>query len=383
MALRKDGSIQSANLPTKDRLQSNQMEIDYGIYRGLVIRRYFTDDAGNPTFDNKQVTYDVMILGGRKEGQTIPNCKLANSLGGQYNYQERILRPAQNPVFGNGKKALAEQKGDIVYVSFVGKTSNPVIIGLGTHPLDKTTTGATASDGMRMIEEYNGVFREINKDGDLEIVRKGGVYDPVLGYFVPADRSGEEENGRESDEEFQARFRLSDDSMLWEDPNNSMEFLKTDKKLITTVGKGSFPLGDPSYTEEIDGDAEKATITFKSGMVITLDGGSDKVDIVTSGGAQVTVDGSQGSVEAKDNGTGALKIQGSKVGLGAASAELVEEFVNLADKLITLTQSMQVESHLGNLGYPTGVPINAPAYLAVNLQITIIKALLTSIKGGI
>jgi hypothetical protein len=372
MIIRRDGSIRSANLPAKDLLKANLVEIDHNIYRCLITKRYFTDDKKNATFQNKQVTYDAVILGGPKEGQTITNIKLAAHLGGQYNYHERILRPAQDPITGRGAVPLAEQKGDIIYVAFVGKTSNPVIIGLGTHPLDLDTTGATKDDGMRYVEEYNGIFRSINKDGEFEFIRKGGVYNEDKQYFVPADRSEEEQNGSETPEKFQARLKFSDGLMLWEDPVNSSLFDKLNKKHTLIIGKdldaNGAEQGPPAVSQVIDGVAESITITTKSGLVIAIDGQNDKVEITTKGGSLLKVDGTSGEIQLKDNDGAALKLSGGMVGLGSASAELLDLFDQTLDAIIALT----VGTGVG----PSSPPINSA-------QFSSIKSLLGQIKGSI
>lgn len=380
---RADGSIRSSNIPSN--LSASRLEIDYGTYRCMVIESYYIDNDRNVTFSNRQVTYDCLILGGYEDGQIIPNAKLVNYLGGQYNYHERVLRKSEKPFSGEGKVNSSNQKGDIVYVQYVGKTSNPIIIGLGTHFLDKDTTGATKEDGHRWVEEYNGVNTHINRTGEWEFVRKGGVLNTEKGYFIPADRSIEEEDGEASEELFQARLKFSDNIMLWEDPASSIEFKKTEKLLTRTVGRDldaeGNEQGPAAYTEVIDGAAEKATITFKSGLILSIDGVGDKVDIVTKGGASISVDGVTGTIEAKDNGTGKLKISDDKVALGASSAELLEQISASLGKLVTMITSMETETHTGNLGYATSVPINAAAYTTAKTELSTIKGLVDGIKG--
>lgn len=75
--IRSDGSVVSSNLPKNDSA-FNRTDLDYKIYRCMVVEVYYTDDSNNLTYGNPQVTYDCIILGGRNEGQVIPNCKLAS-----------------------------------------------------------------------------------------------------------------------------------------------------------------------------------------------------------------------------------------------------------------------------------------------------------------
>ncbi len=334
--IRRDGSVQSANLPSKNNLMSERENVDHDMYRGMVVEVFFTDNNDNLTFDNKQVTYDVLILGGTKEGTIIPNCKLANFLGGQYNYHERVLRKAENPFNGNTKRRLSEQKGDIVYVLFVGKTSNPVIIGLGTHPLDKTTTGATLSDGPIWVQEFNGINTKIDKNGNYELVKKGGVFNSDKGYFVPADRSTEEENGEATAETFQARVKFSGGIMLWEDPKSSITLDKTNQTYKLLIG-------------------EKNVSLF-------MDGVNDSIKLLTQGTAE-------------------LNLDKGKVALGASGTELLQKISDQLQELITLFTAVSIHTHLGNLGYPTDEPDTRLDWEDAATNLTTIKDDIDGIKG--
>ena len=230
---RADGSILSANFPAYSRLYKNVVDRDYGIYRCMVKTVLFTDDKKNTTFKNKQVTYEVVILGGFNEGQIIPNVKAMNFLGGENNYSERIFRALEKPLAGNNRKVMADQTGDIVYVGFVqGDKTAPIIIGCGTQHLDKDKTGATIADGPRWVEEYNGLKREINKLGELLLTQKTGTLDGVKNIFVPdaADTFEQKES--------------------WE-------------------------------------TGEKHTREFKGGLKVAIDGVADSYKVTTSGGASI------------------------------------------------------------------------------------------------
>lgn len=78
-----------------------------------------------------------------------------------------------------------------------------------------------------------------------------------------------------------------------------------------------------------------------------------------------------------------LKLDQGKVALGGPTAELLDLFDQTLTQLITLTTSMTTETHLGNLGYPTSVPLNAASYLAVMQSLTMIQTLLITIKGSL
>lgn len=321
---RRDGSILSAALMGGQHRKA--VELDFGMYRCMVTKVYYVDDEGNLTFENKQVTYDVLVLGGRKEGQVIPNVKAASLLGGQYNYHERIYRATEFPFSGPTKKPLNEHNGDIVYIQFVnGNTSLPVIIGAGVSTLDKTTTGATKEDGHVFREQYNGIKKSINKEGDLTLERFGGEWDPEAGYFKPAEEAE--------------------------------TIIKLQKE-------------------------EKLTINFKSGMVLSIDGKEDKVTATTGNSDYLELSKDEGVIARTQTGA-TLTLKNGKVALGGPTAELLEEISNSLQELISHMEDLQIETHNGNLGYPTATPLNSASYSATAGALTGIKSLIDGIKGTI
>jgi len=94
-------------------------------------------------------------------------------------------------------------------------------------------------------------------------------------------------------------------------------------------------------------------------------------EVVSAGG--ITLNGSGG----------VLKLANGMVGLGGPAAELLDLMDQLLQQLDTLITQMQIETHTGNLGYPTSPPLNAAAYAAVQSAIAVIKTMLGLIKGGI
>jgi hypothetical protein len=186
--LTSDGSVISANLPTED---NSYQPTDNRLYRGMIIGIHYTDSQKNLTYNsiNPQITYDVVILGGFMEGVILTNCRLSSKYGGCYNYHERVLRKISKQLH---EIPLREQDGDIVLIQYIqGDPDFPQITGCGVSPLDKTKTGATEADGPRLVEQYNGIKKTINKDGEYFLHRKGGIYDAKKGYFIPSDESDE------------------------------------------------------------------------------------------------------------------------------------------------------------------------------------------------
>lgn len=114
----------------------------------------------------------------------------------------------------------------------------------------------------------------------------------------------------------------------------------------------------------------------------------DKIEISALNGIQAstptgtTLSMKNGSVEIAGT-EGKLKLFAGKVGLGGPSAEVLDLFSQTLGLLSTLGTSLSTETHLGNLGYPTSPPLNAASYTQFMAQIEVIKALLTTIKGGI
>ena len=70
------------------------------------------------------------------------------------------------------------------------------------------------------------------------------------------------------------------------------------------------------------------------------------------------------------------------VGLGAASAELldlVDQIIDQIDQTETAIQAITVPTAVG----PSGPPINAASFIAIQSTLATIKGLLGGIKGGI
>ena len=333
--MRNDGSVQSANTPDSRFMSKNKVDRDHAIYRCMISKVNYIDDTGNTTFQNKQVTYNAVIIGGKKEGQEIQNIKSAFDYGGEHNFHEKVWRSIEPNTKGIGEKPIAEQTGDIVFVAFIqGDTSAPVIIGGGTQPLDEDSTGATRADGHRMRSQYNEVFEEINKDGEWEFTRKGGAYDDAKDFFTPQDK----QESPEEEKKFEARFKFSKNQMIWEDPQNSITFLKNEKKYTLQVGESTI-------TEEFDGTAEKTTRTFKSGMKVEMDGKNDKIVATMNGGTTVTFDGKSNKITLDAGGTtieidgnsGKISLLGDFVDIGAAVSDFAVLFSELATAFNTHT----------------------------------------------
>lgn len=351
---RVDGSVQSANVPSYSKLAQTK-KLDHSIYRCMVTNVYYTDDPKNKTFQNKQVTYDVVILGGPREGQFITNVKAMSQLGGEFNYSERVFRKLEAPLSGPGKKPIAEQVGDIVYVGFIqGSTSAAVILGAGTSPLDKTKTGATKADGPRLVHEYNGVFDRIDKNGNLSKWIKGGSFDAERGVFVP----NEEDAKFIVKEEYSAQNETL--TRTYKSGLKVTEDGANDKVSVATKA---------GLKVDTDGKGDKVTITTKGGSVLTVDGTTDKHSLVTAGGVEATLDGSANTLSIKagtteiliDGASGTVSIKGDIVEVGKTPADLAVLFTELATAFASHTHMVS------SVGAPTSPPM-APLPSSVGSQ---------------
>ena len=303
MKHRHDGSIQSSATPTHD---NTGRESDTALYRCMITRVIFVDDPNNITTNsqNSRVLYEAVVLGGFSSGQVIPNCRLSSILGGDFNFYERTLRAASKDV---SKTRLSNNDGDVVYVQFIqGTTGYPVIIALDEGLNTGANTGAVAADGQVLRWQYNGIFTEIDKNGNFTWIRKGGTFDAAKQFFTPA----------------------------------------TVEEIKTKV------------------ESQKITITFKSGMTITLDGEADSATILTAGGA-------------------GIKVVSEKVSIGKSAIELLEQISQQLDKISTFMSGPGAgHDHLGNLGFPTAPPTQASDYSTLGSDLSDIKEKVDEIKGS-
>lgn len=361
MRVRTDGSIQPTATPTPQNIISRK---DYGLYRGMVTVVKYVDDQQNITqnSENPEVLYDVVILGGLKQGQIVSNCRLSSDFGGNFNYYERVL-PASSKRFN--EVPLEQHDGAIVFFEFTqGHSGYPVIVAVdgGTKTVGKT--GATKDEGPILRREYNGVFELIDKFGDYTYIKKNGEINTETGQF---------------------------------EPNTSGFSLETTIKGSVETKKYNTDV----ITEEINGEEEKKILTFKSGLVLIIDGqndnvkiqtnkgtnllvdgSTDKVDVITNGGARAVIDGENDTVQLRDNASGEIKITGETIAIGASTAELLQQISDDIDAVAQWAGSTgAIHTHTGNLGYPTSIPVETAQYIQLQTDLLAIKALVDGIKG--
>ena len=291
-----DGSYQSANTPTYQNIGGYD---DTSVYRCLVTAVKFVDSPDNITQKSPapRVLYDCIVLGGFKAGQPINNCRVMTTVGNNFNYYEKILKPTSKKF---PDERLSEHDGDIVFVQFIqGKSSFPVIIGVDNGIKPNKAFGAKKEDGLRELREFNGIYENIDKDGVHTFKRFGGEYNAETLEFTVAEEA---------------------------------EYTRTIEKeeVVTETFKSGL-------TIKKDGMNDKITQTFKSGLVIETDGTNDKASVTTSGGVSMEVDGKGNKITLTagstvieiDGASGKVSLKGDFVDIGASPTDFAVLFTSL------------------------------------------------------
>lgn len=342
---RNDDSVQSANTPTPKTLEKNKYYQDFNLYKCMITDVFYSNDPRNITrsSQNPEVIYECVVLGGHREGTKFTNVRLLDRFGGDTNYSERVLRKTTKSFTGSLTGLdLREHDGDIVYVQCVnGNPFTPVIIGLGTNLQDRDKTGATLTDGPLNRWEYNGLLFEVNKDGELTIKRKGGLYNPVTGNFTPVD-SGDE------------------------------------AALLFTQNKASLTGGPGGANLTIDGNTDTINITTATGIDVSLDGAGTVSITTPNGTAEVSTSG----VTLLDALGGSLNIAGGKVALGGTGAELLDLFERTLTRVSTVLDNILALTVPTAVG-PSGTPINSALFTLDKTDIEALKVELALIKGSL
>ena len=358
MKHRRDGSVQSGNIPTIDNTFKRNNDT---LYRCMVSVVRFVGDPDNITNNsrNPEVLYDCIIMGGPEAGQVISNCRLGSDLGGNGNYFERVLK-ASTETFG--ETPLEQHDGDVVYVAFnQGHSGYPAIIATSGGTQTAGLIGATAEDGPRSRRQYNGVFEEIGKDGSYIWIQHGGEFNSDSGCF---ESTGESLYSRElSREQVLTEMFLGGLSEVSDGMN--------DTHTRTFAG---------GLTESTDGMNDIKTISLAGGLEIVYDGQSDLASITTSAGATVEIDGqgntisiTAGSTEIILDGNGGLiDLRGSMVNVGQAISDFAVLFTQLLTAFNTHTHPFMDQTAGGpvpNITMPPTAPmLQTVGSLTVGLQ---------------
>ena len=178
---RYDRSIEASSLPTYNNIG---VFTDPKLFRCIVIRKYSPEDAKSTEKQvlNKQVLYDVVILGGVRNGQLISNVRCSYTLGGKNNRTETVLQPCTK--WESIREKPEQGDGDIVYVLFnQGDTSIPVIIAYDKNLQNSYTFEDYLGTGSS--EQIQGIETNHSSEGEFSHIVKGGTKNPTTGEFEP------------------------------------------------------------------------------------------------------------------------------------------------------------------------------------------------------
>lgn len=323
-----DGSVISQFFQTQDKPTSGDDIYDQGlrIIVGQIDKVHYVDDQSNVS--KKYVEYDVSVRDAKGGQSTLRNVRQVNILGGINDQDEMVLEP--NEFASKGKlessNLFMNKNGTTVLVAFIdGSKDKPVIIAALQHP---TKAGAKRADGIRKKGEFRGIQWEINKDGELILT--------YVGSRTPDNKLKRKETGPtviKIDKTGALTIKDNENQMIKMDRVAKNIQITTKENYVITVGK------DMSVT--IKGDSIR-TISGKETDDVTGD------FTKTIGGKEtVTTTGDRVHSAANHTLTGGGNI---KIGSAGASENLV-----LGVQFQTLYNA---HTHIGNLGVPTGVPIN-------------------------
>lgn len=405
----KDGGIIPSHVPIMSEEKAGEQRVSlFGLYRGYIQRAVFPDNSENVT---GQLEYVVNINGQNFSG-VLDGQKRS---GGIFENDRRVRQgvEAVDPAdiglaLGDVNRVPNDKKdGESVWVLFTeGDTDFPVIIGSDEHARVEENPDypkPVTADGKHDRFEFNGLEFQIDKDSNLSITHLGRK--KFVGGLTPVIENPEATEPNPS----KIEFRGNGDFIA--DINDSLcrfSLIKADAKAELELGGGLKILWDGTndkYVLEtatgakvtLDGPNDKFSWVSPIGTKIEGDGINDKVSAEVAFGDKLSVsaaDGIQGetptgvklsmksgAAELEGSG-GKIKLIGGKVAMGAAGpAEIMEQFSQLLTQLGTLLSSMQIETHVGNLGYNTSPPLTAPAYAAVATSITAIQTVINGIKG--
>lgn len=305
--IRNDGSVKSANAPIWD---NRSRTLEYGIFKAMVTEVYYTDNTedNDSVGENKpnEVVYKVKIIGGRRDGQIFPNARMLKKYGGLFAYEETVLHgvkglsgldPTQIPLSlaDPSLHPLTNRNGDVVYIQFLnGDTTMPLIMGMAKHT-GNSEKEASESEGLRVRKKINGIFTEINKDGEFSWTKDNGLYLP---FFI--------------DPETPTKPYV----------NQFAPLIGQKDAVKITLGnqynfKFEYSLG---LNVSIDGIADEFAFTTTAGAFYKLNGISDTFEAGTTVGTNFKIDGINDAIIAGTAVGTNLKIDGINDSFSVATA---------------------------------------------------------------
>lgn len=337
---RQDNSFKSSNNRGSKSIEAQK---DFGIYRALITKIYYSDDEKNTT--NKElateVLYEVQIVGGPRDGQIFSDARLVSNLGGISNYTEITLKPTTTPTgadFANSALTFDDVNslnGDLVYIQFVnGNVYSPLIIGGSKHTLN-TNKGVTVEEKSQYKTQFNGISTKIDKDGIFSWIKSKGQFQTLLPnpsganptffqeQYVPFP--GFEEAIKVTlDNNFLFTFKMNTA------PDQGISVVldgMADTFNITTLVGSSFL---------IDGTADKFSATTKAGMAVIIDGINDKFNLTSLIGAAIELDGLSDKLSFLTTAGSSLIVSGTD---GVTAQDAAGDKILLSNGAVELTNA--------------------------------------------
>jgi hypothetical protein len=309
---------------------------------------------------NDAVTGELRYLVGvNSNGREIDvNCIMLRRFGGVYNYEDFINHGYSYQDIPDAIAGYNAKAGDAVLVGQLnGQGRDGIILGGLNHAARTTTIQAT--DGPQYDAEFNGIHTNINADGEWTLTFKG----------QPTNLS--QLDDAPSDPIPAPTYDLSVGS----------SYMKFDKQ-------GGWTVSDAAQSElqSIYIDKAAGTITTTSGQIsLTMDKNEQSVVLICE---TTTVNSSDSysltTQEYTVDASSFTKINSPQIAIGYGGTELLDQITQaLGDIIEFLNSADSTHTHIGNLGYPTGAPINATAFTQLATSLQTIQSAILEIKGSL
>lgn len=277
---------------------------------GIVTQSYAVTDPKNITKIFPE--YDVMAFEQNEDqGSTVityKNCIAASSFGSIADFFEANIRKLKVKKTKGVTPSPSGQDGSIVLLLCLNSLSDKgVIIGCLSHPDRKTNL----KDAEPYLEgEYNGVNIKVAKDGSTSLIFKGATDNQGM----PVDK---EQGNTEIKIDKDGSFQVDHKTITLRLDKTGLASLKAQQDINVTSDKGNI------------------TVIATEGKVVV--NAKQNVEVNTDADATVTAKGT-------------ATVEGKIVKLGAGAAEAVI-------KGNTFAKLYNAHVHIGNLGVPTGAPL--------------------------
>jgi len=228
--------------------------------------------------------------------------------------------------------------GTQVVITFMdGEKNKPFIVGSWPNTNLSASLAAKRSDGIRHIQEFNGLRVEINDNGEFILTYNGGKRDTKS---LQTARASTSPTTIKIDKLGRISITDNEGQLIQLDRVAKSVNITSKENLKIVVGKDRNETISGNETKNISGDK---TDTIGGNDTTTTSG--DRAETI-SGSETITVTGDRTHSAANHTLTGGGDI---KVGSAGSSENLV-----LGIAFQTLYNA---HTHIGNLGVPTGPPI--------------------------